>query len=285
MRHASLALAALLGCSSPSSPAYMQDSREEAKKVLQEMRDDLDGSFAVEKMDDVFYVASNAGETSLARCKGTITRMVEFLYRDFLTRKPSKPIRVYLFKDKSSYEAYCSKTYDKPPSTPFGFYMSCDRKMVMNISTGTGTLAHELVHPLLAEDFDGVPAWFNEGFASLYEQSQQDRDGRMKGLTNWRLPALQRALRDGKRLSLRDLLKTTTSEFYGDRSGLHYAMARYFCLWLQEQEQLVEYYKEFKGSFAKDATGISAVETVSGKKLEELEGTWKEWVRGLVYED
>ena len=71
----------------------------------------------------------------------------------------------------------------------FGFYMSGERKMVMNIATGTGTLAHELVHPLLAEDFPNVSSWFNEGFASLYEQSGS-RGSRMMGFVNWRLPGL-----------------------------------------------------------------------------------------------
>ena len=79
--------------------------------------------------------------------------MFRYLYQDYFTKKPEKPIRVYLFKDKETYEKHCETAYGRAPSTPFGFYMAKERKMVMNIGTGTGTLAHELVHPLLGEDF------------------------------------------------------------------------------------------------------------------------------------
>jgi len=45
---------------------------------------------------------------------------------------------------------------------------------------------HEIVHPFMAANFPDCPAWFNEGLASLYEQSSE-RDGKIIGLTNWRL--------------------------------------------------------------------------------------------------
>ena len=32
-------------------------------------------------------------------------------------------------------------------------------------------LVHEMVHPFMDADFPACPAWFNEGLASLYEQS------------------------------------------------------------------------------------------------------------------
>lgn len=282
------ALASLFGCSSdPALPRYMQEgpkTEEDVQKIIAEIQKELGDSFTVERVDGIFFVASNDKKT-LDRCKGTVHRMYEFLYADFLTKKPEKPLRVYLFKDKDSYEAYCKKAYDKPPSTPFGFYMSCERKMVMNIATGTGTLAHELVHPLLAEDFSDVPSWFNEGFASLYEQSRQNFEGKMEGLVNWRLPALQKAISKNEPVSLQALMSTSTSEFYGDKSGLHYAMARYFCLYLQEKGKLREFYATFLKGSKDDATGIATLEKVMGAKLADFEREWKKWVSALKYED
>lgn len=288
MRWIILAALAFPGCSpEPSLPRYMQEgpkSDEDVRKIVDDIRKELGDGFQVERVDEIFFVASNDART-MDRCKGTVHRMYEFLYSDFLTKKPEKPLRVYLFKDKATYEAYCKKAYDKPPSTPFGFYMSCERKMVMNISTGTGTLAHELVHPLLAEDFETVPSWFNEGFASLYEQSRQNYEGKMEGLVNWRLPSLQKAIARNDEVSLKKLMSTTSSEFYGDNSGLHYAMARYFCLYLQEKGKLREFYAEFHGHSKDDATGVASVEKVTGQKLADFERDWKKWVGTLKYED
>jgi hypothetical protein len=163
--------------------------------------------------------------------------------------------------------------------------MSRERKMVMNISTGTGTLAHELVHPLLAEDFPGVPSWFNEGFASLFEQSGE-RGGKMVGFVNWRLPKLKQMLKIGKGVALPDLMRTTTEQFYGeDDRGVNYATARYLCYYLQEHKLLIPFFQEFKKTAKEDPTGMLAFERATGKKPTDLESTWRDWVLGLKYQD
>jgi hypothetical protein len=278
----------LAGCGAdPGVPRYMQDlpkSEEDALRIVREIRRELGEETLVEQVEDYFFVASNDTAEAFRRYKGTIARVFRYLYKDYFTKKPEKPIRVYLFRDKQSYEDYHKAAYDKPPSTPFGFYMSRERKMVMNISTGTGTLAHELVHPLLAEDFPDVPSWFNEGFAALYEQSGE-RDGKMVGFVNWRLPGLHKALRAGKGVPLAELLKTSTDQFYGDDRGVNYATARYLCLYLQEHGQLLAFYKAFKDGARDEKTGTAALEKVTGKKLDELDRVWREWVLALRYRD
>ncbi len=274
-------------CGADPIPQYMQDlprTEEDAARVVQEIKRELGEETQVELVDDVFFVASNDTPRSFRTCKGTVARVFRCLYQDFFTKKPDKPIRVYLFRDKQTYEEYCRTAYQKPPSTPFGFYMSRERKMVMNIATGTGTLAHELVHPLLAEDFPEVPSWFNEGFASLYEQSGE-RAGKMVGFVNWRLPGLHKALRAGKGVALADLVRTTTEQFYGDERGVNYATARYLCMYLQEHGKLVDFYKAFKASAKEDPTGGAALVKVTDRRLDELDKAWREWVLGLRYND
>ncbi|HEX7898664.1 MAG TPA: hypothetical protein VF950_12945 [Planctomycetota bacterium] len=269
-----------------SVPQCMQDlprSEEETLAIAAEIRKELGEDVKVERIENVFFVATNDSAASFKACQGTISRMYRYLRRDYFARSPEKPIRVYLFKDKASYEDYCKRTYEKPPSTPFGFYMARERKMVMNISTGTGTLAHELVHPLLAEDFPGVPSWFNEGFASLYEQSGS-RGDRVVGHVNWRLPGLHKALK-ARGVSLDALLKTSTDEFYGDDRGVNYAAARYLCYWLQEKDLLIPFYVAFKASHGDDPTGLAALEKIVGKPLAELEPAWKDWTLALKIRD
>lgn len=276
----------LLGCGFDRSlPQYMQDvprSEEDAKRAGEEIRKELGAAVLFEQVEGYFLVATNDTPEKFRQCKGTIGRVYQHLYDDFFTQKPEKPIRVYLFRDKESYEAYCKAAYEKAPTTPFGFYMARERKMVMNIATGTGTLAHELVHPLLAEDFPEVPSWFNEGFASLYEESR-NRNGKLVGVLNWRLPGLQKAIKAGKAIAIKDLTATTTEQFYGDDRGVNYATARYLCLWLQEQGMLARFYKEFKAGAKGDPTGLAALEKTTGKKLEEIEKAWRPWVAGLKY--
>ena len=140
------------------------------------------------------------------------------------------------------------------------------------------------MHPLLAEDFPQVPSWFNEGFASLFEQSAS-RNGKMVGLANWRLPGLHKALKANKSVAFIDLLGYTASQFYGEERGVNYAAARYLCMYLQENGQLIPFYKHFKATCKDDRTGAAALEKVTGKKLDDLEKEWREWVLKLRYGD
>ena len=49
-------------------------------------------------------------------------------------------------------------------------------------------------------NFPECPAWFNEGLASLYEQSST-KNGRIHGKINWRYKALEQAIKDKKLIS------------------------------------------------------------------------------------
>src|SRR5579862_3335374 len=115
-----IALAA--GCGvDPSVPQYMLDlprTEEETLRVCEEIRHDLGEDSHVERVEDYFFVASNDTVQKFVDYKATVTRVFRYLYEDYFTRKPEKPIRVYLFRDKSSYDAYCRSTYDKPRPRP-----------------------------------------------------------------------------------------------------------------------------------------------------------------------
>ena len=117
-----LGLALLAGCGAdPSVPQYMKDlprTEEETLKVCEEIRRELGEDTQVERVEDYFFVATNDSLERFIQYKATIAKVYRYLYEDYFSRKPEKPIRVYLFKDKTSYDIYCRATYEKPPSTP-----------------------------------------------------------------------------------------------------------------------------------------------------------------------
>ena len=153
----------------------------------------------------------------------------------------------------------------------------------MNIGTGGGTLVHEMVHPLLAANFPAAPSWFDEGLASLYEQSYQ-RNGQIAGLLNWRLPVLKAGLQASHFVPLQQLLSTSTEEFYEDPQGMHYAEARYLCYYLQEKHLLRTFYREFKKNHSADPTGIKTLlRVVDEDSLQEFQAQWLEFLAPLNY--
>ena len=76
-----------------------------------------------------------------------------------------------MFSGEQSYNHYADKLFGEDGISIYGYYKPQLRTLVMNISTGGGTLVHEIVHPFMATNFPKCPSWFNEGLASLYEQA------------------------------------------------------------------------------------------------------------------
>jgi hypothetical protein len=165
----------------------------------------------------------------------------------------------------------------------YGYYKPSEKTMLMNINTGTGTLVHEMTHALVRYDFPDIPSWFNEGLGSLYERCSLN-DKIILGYVNWRLPALQDAINDKSYTSLDKLTKTDYDEFYGDRSDVNYAQARYLCMYLQEQGLLRDFYKKFRDTYKDDNTGKSQLEKVTGKTISSLDEDYVKWVLTLKYE-
>jgi hypothetical protein len=230
----------------------------------------------------LYRIISDASPAETDRYVQVITRMHRHLVRNFVRTTPVAPLWVYLSRDRSSYNRLCRQATGADPDTPFGFYLSDKKCLLMNISTGTGTLAHELVHPFVEADFPAAPPWFNEGFASLYEQSIWT-EGAMRGLVNWRLPGLQKAIREGKCPSLTGLMKDASHNFYSDDSGVKYALARHLCLYLQENSRLQPFYRSYRDGFSADPTGIRMLEAVTGKKTGLVEKELLAWIETLRY--
>jgi hypothetical protein len=229
------------------------------------------------------------GDESLAmvrrRSQGTIKWAVERLKRDYFNKDPDHLINIWLFRDKPSYEQNTYDIFSTRPHTPFGYYSPSEKALVMNISTGGGTLVHEIVHPFMAANFPDCPAWLNEGMGSLYEQCQDNR-GHIWGLTNWRLRGLHEALKDEENEipTFEELCHTTTREFYNQDPGTNYSQARYLCYYLQQQGLLVKFYHDFRKSVKDDPTGYKTLQRVLDEKdMEVFQEKWTEFVLKLRF--
>ena len=217
------------------------------------------------------------------RAKDTVLWAVEKLKAAYFEKDPEDILDVWLFKDKESYEENAQKLFHTKPDTPYGYYSSADKALIMNIATGGGTLVHEIVHPFVAANFPECPAWFNEGLGSLYEQSGEV-DGRIVGRTNWRLPGLQKAIRAKRVPSFKSLCSTTTDEFYEKDRGTNYAQARYLCYYLQQQGLLRKFYRRFHANCKEDPTGYATLQEILDRKdMAEFQRDWEAYVLKLRF--
>jgi hypothetical protein len=218
------------------------------------------------------------------RADGTIKWAVDKLKQDYFTEDPKEILDIWLFKDAASYEKHARLLFNDTPSTPYGYYSRDDKALIMNISTGGGTLVHEIVHPFIEANFPKCPSWLNEGLGSLYEQCGEE-DGHIHGFVNWRLPGLQKAIKAGTVPPFRTLLATDRNEFYGDGSGVHYAQSRYLCYYLQEKGLLVKFYKQFLANQKTDPSGYQTLKAVLGESdMFQFQRKWEKYVLALTEE-
>lgn len=238
----------------------------------------LDDTFTC-VIEPPFVVFGNNDASQLRQhVASCITQPCKAMWAAYFEKKPDQVITVLLFKDDKTYRTWAAKLFDDADVSHFGYYKPDKRTMVMNISTGGGTLIHELTHALIVYDFPDVPQWFNEGLGSLHEGCRVGEDD-IIGAVNWRLPALKEAIAAGKLRPLKEMV--TANDFYGKLRGVNYAQSRYFMMYLQSQGLLKKFYKYYRDHHDGANAEVSAIETVTGMKIDEVEKAYLAYVKTL----
>lgn len=263
-------------------PAAGLTDADYAQHVLQ-LKSKLPEGFHLVVQKPFVVVGDESEEMVRRRATGTVKWSVDRLKDLYFTEDPDHIIDIWLFKDKESYRKHTWELLGDRPGTPFGYYSPRQQALIMNIATGGGTLVHEIVHPFVAANFPDCPAWFNEGLGSLYEQSGQ-RNGRIVGLTNWRLAGLQEAIAEKRVPPFKTLCSTTSDEFYNHDKGTNYAQARYLCLYLQKRDLLVKFYHAFRRRAPRDPGGYHTLVGVLGEDdMLAFQKRWEAWVMQLKF--
>ena len=228
-------------------------------------------------------IGDEPATTVQRRADSTVKWAVDALKKDYFKKDPTRILDIWLFKNKDSYQKHVKQIFGDTPHTPFGYYSQHHRALIMNIATGGGTLVHEIVHPFMAANFPACPAWYNEGLGSLYEQSSK-QDGRIHGLTNWRLAGLQSAIKLGRVPSFERLIATTDYEFYNLDEGTNYAQARYLCYYLQQHGLLRKFHHKFVADQKADPTGYKTLQLLLGERdMRAFKKKWEKYVLGLHF--
>ncbi|HEX5966805.1 MAG TPA: YdcF family protein, partial [Pyrinomonadaceae bacterium] len=218
------------------------------------------------------------------RAEGTVKWAVEKLKQDFFTQDPKDILDIWLFKDEASYKRHARQLFNDTPSTPYGYYSRQNKALIMNISTGGGTLVHEIVHPFIEANFPKAPPWLNEGLGSLYEQCGE-KDGHIYGYVNWRLPGLQTAIKVDETVSFKKLMEMDFNDFYGQATGVNYAQSRYLLYYLQEKGLLVNFYKQFHANRKTDPSGYETLKSLVGETdMHQFQRKWEKFVLELNQE-
>jgi hypothetical protein len=266
---------------SPGGPGFTQ---ADFARHVEGLKKKLPGREFTIIIEPPFVVIGDGMPRAVKSQAETVRWAVEKLKQDYFEKDPAEILDIWLFKNEASYRKYALSLFGDRPDTPYGYYSSAHKSLVMNIETGGGTLVHEIVHPFVEANFPDCPAWLNEGLGSLYEQSGE-QDGHIHGYTNWRLEGLQRAIRDRAVPSFKSLTGTSARAFYNEDKGTNYGQARYLCYYLQERGLLLRFYKEFYARRAGDPTGYQTLQAVLNEPdMEAFQKKWEKFVLDLSQE-
>jgi hypothetical protein len=249
-----------------------------------ELRKRAGADFTVVPQPPFVVIGDEAPALVRRHATNTVQWAVDRLKQEYFERNPTEIIDIWLFRDHASYTSHARTLFGDTPTTPFGYYSSEHHALIMNISTGGGTLVHEIVHPFMRANFPECPPWFNEGLASLYEQSVE-RNGRIRGRINWRLKGLEQSIQARETISFQKLMAMNDAQFYGEAGGRynqHYAQARYLCYYLQEKNLLKPFYHQFVARAKQDPSGFQTLKRVLGESdMNAFKTKWEKFVLKL----
>ncbi len=254
--------------------AACQRSREEVMRKL--------GTQFTSIVHTPFVIVGDLDAARLERIyRETIVPARRALAIAFFDRSPDKPVTIILLSGDEVYERSVFALEGRRRAAYAGFYERKERRLVVNLDTGEGTLAHELTHALAHFDFPDMPEWFDEGLASLFEEARFSEDRlHITGRANWRSRDLLPALKDGTLRPLESLMGE--AHVRNDRQALDYAHARYFCLYLQHRGLLEAFYRKFRLAIGSDPTGQRTLQGLFGvSDLASVDTEFRAWALSL----
>ena len=225
-----------------------------------------------------YVVAGDMTEEVLDRLHRDVIRPTErALNVGFFDASPSEPITIIAFADEVRFRDFALRTDRRKADSYYGYYLRPQRRIVGNVSAGSGTLAHVLTHALAHFVFRQLPEWFDEGLASLFEQSEfTDNARRLCGTDNWRVHQVLRAIHDNH---LRPTFDLANSGLRTEHQAIDYAQARYLCLYLQDQQLLEPYYRKLRSQTVVDPTGWHTLASLLDlEKPADVDTDFRRWI-------
>jgi hypothetical protein len=200
----------------------------------------------------------------------------EYFDREIFPIKQSQRLEVYLFNDMKHYWPF-AEFLEGPNCTPYGFYYSRLNVMVVNASTGLGTVTHEMAHHFTKCGFKVYPAgWIKEGVSTYFEKfiGYLDEDGELNITfgyhSNLRIPVARKYM---------DRCDLMTFMRYASQPHV-----RSFVMYLHERGKFLDFIRAAADA-EDDYHGIASLGKAYGRPFDEVArevaDDWDAWARSL----
>lgn len=189
----------------------------------------------IDAVGDLGFVLATPPRT---RYRGRVAELIERVHRSakafFDERVPTlrdEPWLVVVWPDKASYRRF-GRRHLEGPVPDLGFADPKARLIAIDHGPGEGTLAHELLHPLLARAFPRAPPWLTEALPALYEHKAFTP---LRFFRNWRARHIRRTV------SLPELFGASLAAVRADDHRHLVGLGRHLLVFLHEKGRLIDY--------------------------------------------
>ncbi|HTS43270.1 MAG TPA: hypothetical protein VMH01_02665 [Puia sp.] len=274
----------------------------EKKKAYESLKNRLGDEYTIDSSGRFMLVTLRSYSMNNIQIKSTADQLEKtfHFYTDYYDlRLPDKLITVYLMPGPAELRAIAKKIHHLDlPYNQLGYSCLADLSLLgIADPAQLATLFHELFHIVVRTDIGDIPAWLDEGLASLYTISHWENNILVGNNKPWRWNELQKASqsRDPSMQvpNLTKLVEYNWDEFNGIedslfnlcRAAINYAYSNFLMIYLQHQGQLrllVNAYKNRpKGS--KDTVTGSAenkliLELALGIDIDSLRQAYNSWL-------
>ena len=277
-----------LGCGTPTTPelpapATVVEIEVQCQRVTQRLRDELGDRGDVVVRSPFVLAGDDTAHALSVRYEKQIEPLERAMRGSYFEMVPDRPITFLLCLNTASYHDLARHLFADEPVSKWGYYKPARRTVIVNLEHGAAGIGHEMTHALMDFDFPTAPFWFREGLAALHESvfvRETAVGTSLEGLRKGRWKAMQSLLDNDRLLTLEALL--TAGKPSTGRAARRYAQARFFCLFLQQNQQLKTYYQRFKRASSVDPHGIRTLLEVLGKQhLEDVDRDFRHWLEEL----
>jgi len=225
-----------------------------------------------------------------------LKKTLKFYAAFYQLRLPDKILTAYIVPDNASLRSIAASVHGIDiPKENYGYSSLNDLSLLgISNSIGVGTLKHELFHLMVRADVGDIPAWLDEGMATLYEESYWEHDTLKSNKLFWRTAVLKETLNSyhlfAKLPDLENLVNYSWNEFEGTDEGdickasVNYAFAKHFVVYLERTGQLKSVLTGYKNKQADNKndllkTNSEIFEETTKRPLYETERLFDEWLR------
>jgi hypothetical protein len=228
---------------------------------------------------------------------------LEKAYRFFVSyyglRAPDQLLTVYMLRDQNALRQTAKLVHGIILPDPNIGYSNLSDLSLLGIGDAKhlGTMYHELFHLVVRTDVGDIPAFLDEGLASLYSVSKWKNDTLLGDYRPWRLEELQEAKHaTDKQLQippLDKLINYSWDEFDGVETknvcqvAVNYALSNFIMIYLQEKKLLQQMVNAFKNRpFVPDdpanvKTNVQIFEAVVKDSIINFTGKFDDWFSKL----